>query len=92
MNYLHFEFDANAGDVIEVTLDNAANVQLLDPDNFMNYRNNQAFRYRGGYVTHSPYRIQVPQQGNWHVVVDTGGRAGTVRASAHLLSSHGAIS
>jgi hypothetical protein len=34
--YLHHEVDAGPNDVIEVTLDHAANVQLIDPGNYDN--------------------------------------------------------
>jgi len=86
MNYLHYELDAGPSDVIEVTLDHAANVQLLDPGNFQNYRDGRQYRYVGGYVQKSPYRIAPPHAGRWHLVVDLGGAAGTVRASAKVLS------
>jgi uncharacterized protein DUF1883 len=86
MEYIHYEFDANAGDVIEVILDRAANVQLLDPENYANYANGRGYRYRGGYATTSPVRLDVPRAGTWHVVIDHGGGAGQVRAVAQLVS------
>jgi hypothetical protein len=86
MNYLHYEFDAGAGDIIEVTLDRAANVQLLDPANYENYKNGHGYRYHGGYATTSPVRLAVPRAGTWHVVIDLGGGAGRVRAAARLVS------
>jgi hypothetical protein len=91
MNYLHQEYDAGPGDVIEVTLDHAANVLLLDGANYANYRNGRAYQYRGGYVRSSPFRISPPNQGRWHLVIDLGGNAGTVRASVRILSvaAHG---
>lgn len=61
MDYLHYEFDASQGDVIEVTLDRAANVQLLDPANYENYKNGRGYRYHGGYATKSPVRLAVPE-------------------------------
>ena len=85
MNYLHYEFDADADDVIEVILDHAANVQLLDPTNYGHYQNGRPFHYRGGYVTQSPHFVRIPHAGHWHVVVDLGGKPGTVRASARLV-------
>lgn len=85
MNFLHYEVDAGVHDIVEVTLDNAANVQLLDATNYQNYRNGQVYRYFGGYVKNSPYRIRPPHQGHWHIVIDTGGYAGTVRASVQVL-------
>lgn len=87
MDYLHRELDLNADDVVEVTLDHAANVQLLDPANFLAYEQRRAYRYFGGYVTHSPYRIVAPSAGKWHLVIDLGGGPGTVRASVAVLSS-----
>jgi len=87
MNFLHKEFDLAADDVVEVTLDHAANVQLLDPSNFQAYRSGQQYRYYGGYATTSPFRIAAPQPGHWHLVIDLGGNAGTVRASVRVLSS-----
>jgi hypothetical protein len=91
MNYLHQEFDVGPSDVIEVTLDHAANVLLLDPANYTNYRSGHSYRYHGGYVTSSPFRMTPPHKGRWHLIVDLGGNAGTVRASARVLSaaSHG---
>jgi hypothetical protein len=61
MGHLHDEFDADPEDIIEVTLDRAANVQLLDPDNYENYRNGHGYRYRGGTPRRArslwPYRV-----------------------------------
>jgi uncharacterized protein DUF1883 len=84
MDYLHHEFDLGPDDVIEVVLDHPANVQLLDPTNFDSYQNGKPFRYLGGYVTTSPYRVRPPHVGRWHLVVDLGGGPGSVRASARV--------
>jgi hypothetical protein len=86
MDHLHYEFDASRGDLIEVTLDRAANVQLLDPENYVNCQNGRGYRYHGGYGTTSPVRLAVPRDGKWHVVIDLDGGAGRVRAAARLLS------
>jgi len=90
-HYLHYEFDASAGDQVEVALDHAANVQLLDPANYQNYRGGRAYRYHGGYVTRSPYRLPFPRAGHWHLVIDLGGQAGTVKASAALIRSSAGV-
>lgn len=87
MNYLHKTLDLAAGDVVEVTLDHPANVQLLDPTNYDNYSRNQAYHYHGGYVTTSPVQIAAPAAGRWHLVVDLGGGVGSVRASLRILSA-----
>jgi hypothetical protein len=88
MEYLHKEFDLAAGDSIEVTLaGNAANVLLLDEDNFQKYRQGKPYHHDGGgYVRTSPFRIQAPQPGRWHLVVDLAGGAGRVHASGRIIS------
>ena len=84
-NYLHYEFDLHPDDTVEVILDGPANVRLLDDANFSLYRERKKHRYFGGYAKDSPVQIPVPRPGHWHVVVDLGGYAGTVRATARVL-------
>lgn len=91
MEYLHREFDLSEGDVVEVTLvGNAANVLLLDTNNFHNYQQGRSYNYYGGYARTSPFRVQAPGSGHWHLVVDLGGGAGKVQASVRVIS--GALS
>lgn len=85
MDYLHYEFDLASGDVVEVTLDKQANVRLLDNTNYSLYRRGAKHHYYGGLAKASPIRIPAPHAGHWHVVIDLGGYAGTVRASARVL-------
>ena len=73
-------------DLVEVTLDHAANVQLLDPSNYQAYQSHLPYHYRGGHVTESPFRIRPPSRGHWYLVVDLGGGPGAVRASVRVLS------
>ena len=84
-NYLHYEFDLFANDTVEVTLDNQANVRLLDDANLLLYKSGKYHRYHGGFAKTSPIRIADPRAGHWHIVIDLGGYAGTVRASASVL-------
>jgi hypothetical protein len=85
MNFLHYEFNLSSGDFVEVTLDKQANVRLLDPANYSKYRNGEQHRYYGGLAKESPVRIPAPHAGHWHLIIDLGGYAGTVRASARVL-------
>ena len=85
MNFLHSEFELKRGDVVEVTLDSQANVMLLDSMNFSAYQRGDNNRYYGGHAEKSPVRLTVPQSGKWHVVVDLGGYAGSVRAGVRVL-------
>lgn len=85
--YLHQEMEVGADDLIEVLLDNWANVLLLDSENYECYRTNRPFRYvKGEYVKHSPFRLRAPFQGTWHLVVDLGGGPGHVRAWVRVYS------
>lgn len=86
MDHLNYEFDADAGDVAEVSLDRAANVLLMDETNYGAYRQRRSYRYFGGHATRSPVRMAVPRSGHWHVVVDLVGGPGQVRATAQILS------
>jgi Domain of unknown function (DUF1883) len=85
MDYLHQDFDLNAGDVVQVTLDGQANVMLLDQANYEAYASGRPYRYHGGHVTTSPVSLVAPHTGKWHVVVDLGGSAGSVRAGVSVL-------
>jgi hypothetical protein len=76
----------NGGEVVEVILQgNAANVQLMDSSNFQNYKSGRKYTYYGGHVTRSPYRINVPRSGRWHVAIDLGGYAGRINSSVRVL-------
>lgn len=74
------------GNIVEVTLKgNAANVLLLNSSNYNNYKNGRRYRYYGGYVKSFPYRIVVPSNGRWFVVINLGGYGGQVRSAVRVL-------
>src|SRR5438093_623002 len=80
LGYLH------AGDVVEVTLrGSAANVRLLDSNNFSRYRQGREHRYHGGFAKQSPVRLPIPNAGNWHVAVDMQGLRGSVNAGFRVI-------
>jgi hypothetical protein len=81
MNYLHYELDLGPEDLVEVQLDNKANVKLLDDPNFTKYRTGGRYDYIGGYATDSPVKLKSPAAGHWHLVIDLGGYPGTVQAA-----------
>ena len=84
MNFLHYEVDTHDGDVIEVMLDRRANVRVLDGSNFSSFRSGRRHSYVGGLAKRSPIRLAAPHAGRWHVVVDLGGYAGSVRAGVRV--------
>lgn len=85
MKFLHYEVNLNSSDAVRVTLDKQANVRLLDSNNFQKYRNGQSHNYHGGLATRSPIVLRAPHAGHWHVVIDLGGYAGSVRASVAVV-------
>ena len=85
MEYLHKILDLHEGDVVEVTLDAPANVMLLTPENFAKYKELAFYRYHGGYVEKSPFRMPAPYSGEWHLVVNLGGYPGSVSAGFRVL-------
>ena len=86
MNYLHRDFTGDNRTVVRVDLNSQANVMLLDDSNYSAYRSGGSFRYRGGLAKASPVTLRPPHYGRWHVVVDLGGYAGTVRAGISILN------
>ena len=86
MNYIHRDLRwQRAGTVVAVTLNIAANVQLLNPHNFAAYHAGRDYQGYGGHYTQTPVRIAIPSDGNWHVAVDLGGYAGYLKASIDVL-------
>ena len=86
MNFLHWDGWVGPDDIIVVTLDRAANVQLLDNCAFTAYRSGRSYRGRGGHYRHSPVRLRPAHHGHWHVVVDLGGCGTTVRAGVRVFT------
>lgn len=69
------------GSTVVVTLRNQANVQLMPLSEYNNYKAGRRYRYYGGRVTQSPFRITVPSSEHWVVAIDLGGYAGRISAS-----------
>lgn len=86
MKYLHYPITASAGNTVVVSLDSQANVRLLDPINYSRYRRGERHEFYGGLARVSPFPLRVPRTGEWHVAIDLGGSAGTIRARVQLLS------
>jgi Domain of unknown function (DUF1883) len=81
MNPLHSTVRVHPGQAVVVELDHAANVKVMDDLNFGLYQRGSGHQYYGGHATQSPVAVRPPRPGRWHVAVDLGGYAGSVRAS-----------
>lgn len=83
--HLHADFHLDEGDIVHVTIDHQANVMLLDDSAYYSYRSGGRFQYHGGHYDVSPINIAAPSTGHWHVVIDLGGRSGTIRHSIKII-------
>src|SRR5271157_2348025 len=85
MKFLHYTVTAGPSDLVEVRLSGPANVFLLDPLNYQNYRRRSKFLYHGGYYDGPDAKIKPPFRTEWHIVVDEGGAPGEVDASVRVV-------
>ena len=84
MSYKDFKINAKQSDIVEVNLEQQSNVMLLTSSDFNKYKTGQGYRYYGDYYKETPLRLSIPFTGLWYVVVDLGGYAGIIKASAEL--------
>ncbi len=73
------------GEIVEVTLTCGANVRLMNNSNFSSYKNGRRYQYIGGLAKYSPLKLQIPESGHWHVVIDMQGLSGNTKASVRVL-------
>jgi hypothetical protein len=82
MEHLRYDLgNLKKDSTVVVTLNNQANVHLMTSGDYNNYKAGRQYRYHGGRVTRSPFRIPVPSNGHWIVAVDLGGYTGQISAS-----------
>lgn len=59
---------------VEVHLNHAADVFLVDDVNFRNYQAGRDFKYYGGHYTKTPVNIHVTGIGRYYLIVRGGGQ------------------
>ncbi len=84
MDFLHYEIDCGPDVQLNVALDCAANVRVMDRVNFQLFRSGRPHWYLGGLVKQSPAILRGRQNGHWNVVIDLGTKGGTVKAGLTL--------
>ena len=72
------------GKIIEVTLDQAANIRIMDEDNYNNFKNRQSYSAIIYFITTSPFKIKLPRSAHWYVVVDPEDQPGSVVSSVKV--------
>lgn len=91
MNFLHTDFWGGTDHMAIVTLDAQANVLLVDDANFSDYQHGRSFTYYGGWATQSSVKLIPPHNSHWHVIIDLGGNAGSVRAGVRIIRNPASI-
>lgn len=74
-----------AGSTVRIELSHRANVHLLNEHNFHRYRAGMDFRSIGGEAVRSPVLLRPPESGHWYVVLDLGGRAGSIESYVEVV-------
>jgi hypothetical protein len=72
VEHLYFDLGVrDEGTRFEVTLrGSAANVYLLDVDQYQAYLDEDEFTYYGGFYDFSPFILEVPYDDHWYLVLD----------------------
>jgi hypothetical protein len=90
MQYLLYDLGTVvAGGTVEVSLGYAANVLILNEENYAFYQENKPRRFMGGYIERSPYKAALPETGHWFVIIDSGSFFSKIRASVRFLPTGG---
>ena len=85
MSFLHKHEHLRRGDIVVANCSHRCNVMLLDDTNFRFYQSRGRFTYYGGYYTHFPVHIRVPEDGEWNVVLDLGGGSASINYSFDVI-------
>ncbi|MDR1246239.1 MAG: DUF1883 domain-containing protein [Clostridiales Family XIII bacterium] len=90
MQYLLYDLGTcNTGDNVEVTLGYAANVLILNEENYALYKEHKPRRFTGGYIERSPYKVALPDTGHWFVIIDSGSLFSKIRALVRFIPANG---
>jgi hypothetical protein len=89
MQYLLYDLGTVAGGTVEVALGYAANVLVMNEENFAFYKENKPHRFTGGYIERSPYKAVLSEAGHWFVIIDSGSFFSKIRAFVRFLPAEG---
>jgi len=70
--------------ILEISMDYAAHVRVMDRNNYNEYRSRRAYKSISKYVTASPFTIKVPRASHWFVVIDLEGKPGVVASEVRV--------
>ncbi|MBN2049848.1 MAG: DUF1883 domain-containing protein [Spirochaetales bacterium] len=85
MNFLHYQIHAGPENIVQVRIDKRANVRLLDTLQYQKYRRGKTLEGAGGETDPPGREFRVQNRDVWHVIIDLGGKEGTVKAQVNVL-------
>jgi hypothetical protein len=90
MQYLLYDLGTcNTGDNVEVTLGYAANVLIMNEENYALYKERKPRGFIGGYIERSPYKVALTDAGHWFVIIDSGSIFSKIRALVRFIPANG---
>ena len=85
-NFIHYDLgNLSSSNVVEVEIDNQAYVRLLNETNFSMYRSGKRYQFSGGLQKKSVKQYVIPNADHWHVAIDFGGRAGSIKTDVRVV-------
>jgi hypothetical protein len=85
--FTHYDLKPQrAGTAIEVTLSAVNNIRLMNAANYQRFTERLDFKYVGGVSRKSPVRLVIPENGHWHLIVDSEGHHGLAESSVKMLA------
>ncbi len=69
------------GDILSIKVDRKVNIRVMTEENFIKFKNGQAYSYFGGEFSTSPINLPIPKTAHWYIVIDLGGQSGILSYS-----------
>ena len=79
MRFIHQRRHLERGEIVQLDCDTQCNFMLLTDSDYAAYQKVCRFNYCGGTFKHFPARINVPESGDWNIIIDLAGARGEIQ-------------
>ena len=79
MRFIHQRRHLNKGAIVQLDCDTQCNFLLLTDADYAAYQQVRRFHYYGGTFKDFPARIEVPESGDWNIVIDLAGATAEIQ-------------
>lgn len=79
MRFIHQRRHLSKGAIVQLDCDTQCNFMLLTDGDYAAYQKVRRFNYCGGTFKQFPARINVPESGDWNIVIDLAGARGEIQ-------------